>query len=192
MELELPVSKVSYKLPEILSFAEVQAIIKAADNLKYKTILMVIYGAGLRVSEAARLKLTDIDSQRMTLHIRQSKNGKSRLVILSPVVLEQLRLYWRNCKFQDYIFPGKNGGHISISAISTSYKNAKHHAEVKKSGGIHALRHAFATHLLESGTNLFAIKQLLGHSSIHSTVRYLSFVPNPDSKIKLPIDQLGV
>jgi len=192
MELELPATKVIYKLPEILSATEVQAIIKATDNIKHKTLLMVIYSAGLRVSEAARLKLADIDNKRMTIHIRCSKNGKSRLVILSPVVLEQLRAYWRYCEFKDYIFPGKGNDHITTSAISTIYKKAKKTAEIKKLGGIHALRHAFATHSLESGTDLFVIKQLLGHASIHSTVRYLSFIPNKNSNIRSPIDQLSI
>jgi site-specific recombinase XerD len=129
----------------------------------------------------------------MTLHIRCSKNGKDRYVTLSPVVLKQLRTYWRHCKFTDYIFPGQNGsGHITRSAATLVYKEAKERAGVKKIGGIHALRHAFATHMLESGIDLFIIKQLLGHSSVSSTTRYLRFVPCKDKNVKSPIDQLSI
>lgn len=194
MELELPATKVTYKLPEILDISEVQTIIKAAaGNIMHKTLLMVAYSAGLRVSEVVRLKPADISRARMTLHIRDTKNSIERYVILSPVVLEQLDAYWRHCKFKDYIFPGKkDDGHITTSVASYIYYKAKETAGIKKPGGIHGLRHAYATHSLESGTDLFRIKVLLGHKSIHSTVRYLSFSPNKDSNIKSPIDQLSL
>lgn len=157
---------------------------------------MVIYGAGIRVSEAVNLRIEDIDSARMTLHIRCTKNRKDRYVTLSQVVLEQLRAYWKHCKFTGYIFPNNysNGSrHITRGAATIIYKEAKERAGVKKIGGIHALRHGFATHLLESGVDLFIIKQLLDHSSISSTTtRYLKFVPCKDKNIKSPIDQLSL
>ena len=128
----------------------------------------------------------------MTLHIRCSKNGKDRFAMLSPVVLEHLRAYWKSCKFTDYVFPGKGTSHITTSAVYSIYQKAKELAGVKKPGGTHALRSAFATHSLESGTDLFVIKQLLGHASIHSTVRYLSFSPCKDKNVKSPIDSLGL
>jgi len=192
LKLILRPTKVTYKLPSILSTNEVQRIIKSISNIKHKTLLIVIYGAGLRVSEAVRLRLKDIDSDRMTLHIRCCKNRKDRLVILSPVVLQHLRSYWQQYKFKDYIFQGNGVDHITTSTATAIYKKAKVLAEVKKSGGIHGLRTAFAVHLLESGVDLFIIKKLLGHSSIHSTVRYLSFVPNKNNKVKSPIDQLSI
>jgi site-specific recombinase XerD len=192
MKWELPTTKVTYKLPAILSIDEVQSIIRSIGNIKQKTLLVLIYGAGLRVSEAVNLRLQDIDGKRPALHIRCSKNRKDRLAILSPVVLEYLRTYWKHCKFIDYIFPGNKAGHITTSTAAKIYKKAKEQAGIKKLGGIHALRHAFATHLLESGVDLFIIKQLLGHSSIHSTVRYLSFVPCKDKNVKSPIDQLSI
>lgn len=192
MKLELPATKVTYKLPSILSKDEVQRIIKATHNIKHKTLLVTIYGAGLRVSEAVNLRLNDIDSQRQTLHIRCSKNGKDRFAILAPVVLQYLRTYWKYCKFEDYVFRSNNAGHITTSAAAMIYQKAKERAGIKKPGGIHALRHAFATHALESGVDLFVIKQLLGHSSIHSTVRYLSFVPCKDKNVKSPIEQLSI
>lgn len=196
MELQLRKTKVTHKLPEILSAKEVQAIIKAAaGNIKHKTLLMITYSAGLRVSEVVRLKFSDIDKERMTLHIRDTKNGRDRFVILSPVVLEQLRTYWVHCKFKEtknYIFLGKGGNHITTSVASHMYYKAKETAGIKKPAGIHGLRHAYATHSLELGTDLFKIKTLLGHMSVNSTVRYLSFVPNKDSNIKSPIDQLSL
>lgn len=138
------------------------------------------------------LILNDIDSQRQTLHIRCGKNRKDRLAILSPVVLGYLRTYWKHCRFTDYIFPGGGCDHITTGTAAKIYQKAKERAEVKKPGGIHSLRHGFATHALESGVDLFVIKQLLGHSSIHSTVRYLSFVPCKDKNVKSPIDQLSI
>lgn len=154
--------------------------------------MVVIYGAGLRVSEAIRLRKGDIDRSRMTLHIRFCKNRKDRLVNLSPVVLQHLENYWKQCKFKDYIFPGNGIDHITTGTATSIYKKAKKLAGVTKPGGIHGLRHGFATHSLESGIDLFSIKYLLGHSSIHSTVRYLSFVPNRNQNIKSPIDQLSI
>jgi integrase/recombinase XerD len=193
MKLELPTTKVTYKLPEILSSAEVQSIIRAAGNIKHKTLLMVIYGSGLRVSEAVGLRTSDIDKSRMTLHIRNCKSRRDRYVILSPVVYKALQEYWKYCKFDDYVFPGQKAKQpLSTSSAGAIYKKAKNRAGVKKAGGVHALRHAFATHMLEAGEDLFVIKRLLGHSSIHSTVRYLSFVPDRGTKIKSPIEQLNI
>lgn len=193
MKFELPTTKVIYQLPSILSTNEVQRIIKATGNIKHKTLLILIYGTGLRVSEAVHLRIKDIDSERMTLHIRCSKNKKDRYVILSPVVHKHLRRYWNHCRFTDYVFPGKDltKPMSTITALQL-YQHAKERAGIKKQGGIHALRHAFATHMLEAGVDLFVIKELLGHSSIHSTVRYLRFVPGKDLSIKSPIDQLDI
>ena len=193
MRLTLPAMKVVYKLPDILSLEEVQSIIKNTVTIKHKALLMVVYGAGLRISEALNLRVTDIDKNRMTLHIRCSKNRKDRFVILSPVVYECLKTYWKYCRFDDYLFPSKNKNKpISAGTASKIYKDAKEKAGIKKSGGLHSLRHAFATHLLESGVDLFIIKELLGHSSIHSTVRYLRFAPCKNQNIKSPIDQLSL
>lgn len=193
-KLEIPTTKVTYKLPSILSPNEVQRIIKAAGNIKHRTLLMVIYSAGLRVSEAVNLRMQDIDSQRMTLHIRCGKGGKDRYVILSPVVYQALRNYWQACRFNDYIFPNpKNPSKpLTTSSAMQVFQSAKSLAGVTKQGGIHSMRHAFATHLLESGADLFAIKELLGHSSIQSTVRYLAFVPNRHQNVNSPIDQLSL
>jgi integrase/recombinase XerD len=193
-KLDIPTTKVTYKLPCILSPEEVQQIIKATGNIKHRTLLMVIYSAGLRVSEAINLRMQDIDSQRMTLHIRSGKGGKDRYVILSPVVHQALRHYWRSCRFSDYVFPNPKDSSkpLSTSSATKIFKSAKSSAGITEEGGIHSLRHAFATHLLESGADLFAIKELLGHASIHSTVRYLDFVPNRHKNLHSPIDQLSL
>lgn len=193
MKRELPATKVVYQLPDILSLEEVQAVIKNTINIKHKALLMVVYGSGLRISEALNLRVKDIDSDRMSIHIRCSKNRKDRFVILSPVVYEFLKTYWKHCRFTDYIFPGKNKNTpMSIGTASKIYQLAKEKSDIKKSGGLHALRHAFATHMLESGVDLFIIKELLGHSSIHSTVRYLRFAPCRDTNVKSPIDKLSL
>ena len=193
MKLELLKTKVTYKLPQILSVDEVQKIINSTGNIKHKTLLMVTYGAGLRASEVVNLRIEDIDSDRMTLHIRNGKNRKDRYVILSPVVLAQLRTYWKYCKFTDYIFPGEtSSGCMTRHTPNLIYKRVKARAGIKKIGGIHTLRHAFATHMLESGVDLFIIKELLGHTSIRYTVRYLRFVPCRDQNVKSPIDQLSI
>ncbi len=191
-KLNLPATKVTYKLPDILSAEEVQRIIKSVSNIRYRTLLMVIYGSGLRVSEAMKLRITDIDSDRMTLHIRCAKGGKDRYVILSPVVYQALRDYWKVCKFKDYIFPSQNNLNkpLSTHRASQIFKSAKANVGITKAGGIHSMRHAFATHMLESGVDIFAIKALLGHSSIQSTVRYLDFVPNRYQNLISPIDRL--
>lgn len=191
-KLNLPATKVTYKLPDILSANEVQRIIKAVGYIKYRTLLMVIYSAGLRVSEAVNLRISDIDSDRMTLHIRAAKGGKDRYVILSPVVYQALRDYWKACQFKDYVFPSRKNidKPLSTHRASQIFKDAKRKANITKLGGIHSLRHGFATHLLESGADIFAIKTLLGHSSIQSTVRYLDFVPNRHQNLISPIDRL--
>lgn len=193
-KLSLPTTKVTYKLPDILSSDEVQRIIKATNGIKYRTLLMVIYSAGLRVSEALNLKMSDIDSDRMTLHIRCAKGGKDRYVILSPVVYNALKDYWKACKFKELVFPSKKNVNRPLSANRASqiFKEAKQKAGVTKPGGIHSLRHGFATHLLESGADIFAIKTLLGHASIQSTVRYLDFVPHRHQNLVSPIDRLAL
>jgi len=191
-KLDLPRTKVTYKLPDILNSDEVQEIIKATDNIKYRTLLITIYGTGLRMSEALNLRMKDIDSHRMTLHIRNAKGGKDRYVILSPVVHQALQRYWKACRFVDYVFPSKNNQHkpLTSNSVSRVFKSSKARAGVTKKGGVHSFRTAFATHLLESGADIFAIKELLGHASIQSTARYLEFVPHRHKNLTVPIERL--
>jgi site-specific recombinase XerD len=193
---DFPLSKEPKRLPDILSMNEVAAILKATLHIRQKAILALAYGAGLRLSEIAHLKLGDIDSKRMLLHIRGGKGNKDRYVILSPVMLKTLRIYWRQCRSKDlyktqWIFPGRNPLRpISSPTVSKAFKMAKERAKITKRGGIHSLRHAFATHTLESGEDIYAIKQLLGHASIASTARYLRMTPNRMKSIVPPIESL--
>lgn len=191
---DFPLSKEPNRLPDILSAAEVTSIVKAAVNIKHKTILVFAYGAGLRSSEIAALKIGDIYSDRMQIHIRNGKGGKDRYVVLSPFMLQMLRDYWRKSRIKVksiWIFPGQSPANpITPSTVGKTYKQAKNRAGVNKRGGVHSLRHAFATHSLEAGEDLYTIQQLLGHSSIESTARYLRLTNNKMKSIKSPVESL--
>jgi len=193
---DFPLSKAAKRLPDILSTDEVTAILKATLHIRQKAMLVLAYGAGLRLSEIAHLKVADIDSKRMLLHICGGKGNKDRYVVLSPIMLKTLRIYWRQCRSKSlcktkWLFPGHNPlKPISSATVSKAFKMAKERAGITKHGGIHSLRHAFATHSLESGEDLYAIKQLLGHSSIVSTARYLRMTPNRMKSIIPPIETL--
>jgi len=191
---DFPLSKEPRRLPDILSTSEVASIIKGCSNIKHRTMLVLAYGAGLRSAEIANLKVGDIDSDRMQIHIRNGKGGRDRYVILSPVMLDILRTYWRKCRGKvnsDRLFPGQSPSKaITAATVGAVYKQAKEHAGIKKRGGVHSLRHAFATHSLEAGEDLYTIKQLLGHSSIESTARYLRLTTQKMQSIKSPIEDL--
>jgi len=172
-------------LPTILSKTEVKNILNSVDNIVYRTLLTTVYSSGLRIQEAINLKVSDIDSKRMQLYIRESKNGSARYAILSEKNLETLRSYFKTYwlkKFgkyhgEDYIFcVNKKCSPVTARTIRTALVNAAIKAGIHKKVTIHTLRHSFATHLLESDTNLFTIKQLLGHKSIRSTCIYLHVV----------------
>jgi integrase/recombinase XerD len=193
---DLPLRKEPRKLPDILSTTDVASIIRAVTNLKQRAMLVLAYGAGLRSSEIANLKTEDIDSKRMQIHIRNAKGGKDRYVVLSPLMLEVLRNYW--CKSRSKIdsswfFPSQTlNKPITTATIAAAFKKAKLQADIKKRGGVHSLRHAFATHSLEAGEDLYTIKQLLGHACIESTARYLRLTNNKMKLIKSPIEILNI
>ncbi len=198
--VKLPRHKEPQKLPDILSASEIQRIIKATTNLKYRTLFILIYGAGLRAAEAASLRVHDIDSERSVIHVREGKGGKDRYVILSPFMLKALRLYWKQCRLKtsaeglptNVIFIGASGKAISTASIAAQYRRSKELASIKKQGGVHSLRHAFATHALEAGADLYAIKQLLGHSAITSTVRYLRMTDKTRQIVQSPVERLSL
>lgn len=197
--IKLPRHKEPQKLPDILSALEVEGIIKATQHIKYRTLFILIYGAGLRASEAANLCTQDIDTERSTIHIRQGKGGKDRYVVLSPIMLKTLRIYWQQYRLKnisnpssDFIFMGASGKAISSQSIGAMYRYSKALAGIKKQGGVHALRHAFATHALEAGSDLYIIKQLLGHASVTSTVRYLRMTDKTLQLAQSPIEQLNL
>jgi integrase/recombinase XerD len=169
----IPGPKARQTLPEILSPAEVRRVLQSTTNRKQRALLATTYGAGLRVSEVVRLHLRHIDADRMCLRVEQGKGGKDRDTLLSPRLLEELRAYWRQYRPADWLFPSRDGKRpLDVSTAQKFYYAAKRQAGITKRGGIHALRHAFATHLLEAGTDLHTIQRLLGHGDLGTTMRY--------------------
>ena len=160
-------------LPEILSPAEVRRAIESATTRKQRAVLATTYGAGLRVSEVVRLQLRHLDAERRCLRVEQGKGGKDRDTLLSPRLLEELRAYGRQYRPAVGLFPARHGKRPrDPSTAQKFYYAAKRQAGITKRGGIHALRHAFATHLLEAGTDLHTIQRLLGHGDLGTTMRY--------------------
>ena len=177
-------------LPEILAEEEVVSLIKKIDNLKHRTLIMTAYSAGLRVSELVNLMIKDLDSKRMTIHIRQGKGKKDRMVKLSQVLLESLRKYYLAYKPQVYLFEGNPGKPYSSRSAQLILARAKHLANIKKKGSIHSLRHSYATHLLEAGTDIRYIQELLGHNSLQTTMRYTHVSVRNIEGIDSPLDKL--
>jgi len=173
-ELEaLPRPKRERRLPVVLSRSEVQRLFAVVKNLKHKALLMTAYDAGLRLSEILNLRVEDIDSQRMVIRIRQGKGKKDRYGRLSPGLLKLLREYWRACRPETLLFPGAHRNkRYNLATPGQILKKLCRKAGITKRVSMHTLRHSFATHLLEAGTNLRVIQQLLGHSNIQTTCVY--------------------
>ncbi len=187
----IPSRKAPAKLPEILSREEVERILSSCANLKHRTLLMATYAAGLRVSETCKLKMSDIDRERMMLRVGNGKGGKDRYTLLSPCLLDTLVLYWRAFRPALWLFPMMDGTRpIDSAQVQKIYYAAKRRALVTKEGGIHGLRHAFATHLLESGIDIHTIGQLMGHDKITTTARYLHLQAQV-AKTNSPLDLLS-
>jgi integrase/recombinase XerD len=169
----IPAPKKEIKLPVVLSQDEVSRFFESLPNLKHRAILMTAYAAGLRVSEVVSLRVADIDSQRMMIRIELGKGRKDRYVMLSPNLLELLRAYWKIARPNDRLFPGRGRhGHITRERIYQVCVKASAAAGLTKRATVRALRHSFATHLLEAGTNIRVIQILLGHRSLRTTARY--------------------
>lgn len=170
----IPQARQPQILPEILSQEEIQRLLAAAHDFKQHCFLMTVYSAGLRVSEAVCLTPGAIDGERLTLRVEQGKGRQDRYTVLSPRLLEALRRYWRTCRPEHWLFTNRRGDeHLSIGSAQKIFYAAKRRAGLHKRGGIHSLRHAFATHLLEAGVDLHTIQTLLGHRHIGTTMRYL-------------------
>jgi site-specific recombinase XerD len=170
----LPRSRREKHLPEVLSASEAQALVNAPRNLKHRTILRLLYGSGLRVSEALSLQLSDVDSKRMVLIVRQGKGFKDRQVPLSESMLESLRQYYRFYKPQVYLFESnQTGGQLSQRLVQVAFQRAKAQAGISRKVSVHTLRHCYATHLLEAGVDVMELKKFLGHSQLATTARYL-------------------
>ena len=157
------------KLPVVLSVNEVRTIIASIRKPVMQMALTIIYSCGLRVSEAARLRIEDIDGERCLLWVRNSKSGKDRSVPLSEPTLTQLRKFWRQTRTKEWLFPGREGEHINIDTVQNAFKAALLESGINKKASVHSLRHSFATHLLECGVDIRIIQKLLGHGSIITT-----------------------
>jgi integrase/recombinase XerD len=188
---DIPRPKVPFKLPVILSPEEVMHFLDSIANLKHRTILSTAYAAGLRVSEATNLKVTNIDSKRMMLRVDEGKGRKDRDVMLSPRLLEELRSYWKVARPKVWLFPGDIPGRpITTGAVELACRKAHRASGIRKPITPHSLRHAFATHLLESGTNVRTIQLLLGHRSLATTSRYLKVATSTVCASTSPFDLL--
>ena len=195
---KIPWPKVPHRKPDILSLSEVERLLDAAwsASLLVTVVAMAAYGAGLRISEACRLRPTDIDSDRMLIHVRLGKGNKDRFAMLSERLLKMLRGYWVKARLSDrkgWLFPGRKSGRpLSPSAITKALHEAAKKAGITKKVTPHLLRHSFATHLLEDGVDLRVIQELLGHASIRSTVRYTHVSKKHIASVKSPLDRLRV
>jgi site-specific recombinase XerD len=183
--------KAKIKLPVVLDLAEVKILLTVMENLKHRAILMITYSAGLRISETARLKVSDIDSKRMMVRVQQGKGYKDRYTILSQTALECLRQYWRAYRPKEWLFEGqKEGTHICISSIRQIFLEAKERAGITKPASPHTLRHSFATHLIEAGTSLHHVQLLLGHRSPTTTTVYLHVSRMNLAQVTSPLDSI--
>jgi integrase/recombinase XerD len=185
--------KVPQKLPEILSGSEVETLLGAIGSIKYRAVIMTTYGAGLRIGEVCRLRVADVDSKRMMLRIREGKGGRERNVMLSERLLAVLRAYWKETRPEGpYLFPGSAPGKpLSPESVRRVLRKVVEQCGITKPVTPHTLRHSFATHLLESGTDIRTIQVLLGHRSIATTTVYAQVSARHIARTTSPLDVLG-
>ena len=187
---EIPRPKKKSSLPKVLSKNDIVKIFAHVDNLKHLMMLKLCYGMGLRVSEIVNLKISDIDSGRMSVHIEAAKGKRDRYVTLPSSILEDLRKYYRVYRPKIFLFEGQYGGQYAIRSVQAVFKSAMQKAKINKSVGIHGLRHSYATHLLECGTDMYFIQKLLGHKDIKTTEIYAKVSNRQLGNIKSPLDDL--
>ncbi len=186
---EIPTGRRGKKLPVVLSQDEVVRFLAAVDNLKHRMVLTVCYATGLRISEAVRLTPAAIDSKRMVIRVEQGKGGK--YVMLSPKLLDMLRSYWDRTRPGEWLFPGRWPGEpIAPSSIDATCREVRQRCGIGKPVTPHSLRHAFAVHLLEAGTNLRTIQLLLGHRNLGTTARYLMIATDKVCATASPLESL--
>jgi site-specific recombinase XerD len=181
------------KLPVVLSLEEVARLLNAASGLKYKAALSVAYGAGLRAAEVVSLKVCDIDSKRMVIRVEQGKGRKDRNVMLSPLLLDLLREWWKAARPQGWLFPGRD----PVQPMTTRQLNRACHAaaqlaEINKRVSLHTLRHSFATHLLEHNTDIRVIQVLLGHAKLENTALYTRVATKTISEVVSPLEHIAL
>ena len=182
--------KDGYKLPIVLSLDEVENILNGTKNLKHRTMLSVIYSCGLRMGELINLRIRDVDSKRMVIHIKKAKGDKDRVVPLSESTLDILRTYYLEYKPEEYLFNGDGAVQYSRSSLQSVFRQAISRSGIKKKCTLHTLRHSFATHLLEAGVNLRYIQELLGHNSPKTTMIYTHVSSEASRKIESPIERI--
>ncbi len=176
------------KLPDVLSIGEIKKLIESIDNIKHKAIISLIYSCGLRISECINLKIVDIDTSRMLIKITQGKGRKDRYVPLSPKLLVLIKEYYKSYKSKDYLFEGQLGGRYSARSIQNIVKNALKKCNIRKKITVHSLRHSYATHLIEQGTDVKLVQEILGHKDVRTTQIYTHISSASISKIKNPFD----
>ena len=188
---KLPRLRQIRSLPKLFTKDEIRRIIDSADSLTHKSMLMLAYGSGLRLSEITNLKVSDIDSTQMRIFVRKGKGGRDRYALLPETTLNVLREYWLEKHPKDWLFVApKLGGQYRGKTLQDVFKQALRKSGVQKHGTVHTLRHCFATHMLEDGNDLYSIKKLLGHVRIDTTVWYTQLADSKVLKLKSPIDSL--
>ena len=181
------------KLPVVLSPEEVARLLDAAPGLKYKAALSVAYGAGLRATEVISLKISDIDSKQMIIHVEQGKGGKDRNVMLSPSLLDLLRTWWRAARPRGWLFPGRDPAQpMTTRQLNRACYAAAQMAEIKKRVSLHTLRHSFATHLLEQNIDVRVIQVLLGHAKLDTTALYTRVATKTISEVMSPLEHIAL
>jgi site-specific recombinase XerD len=190
----IPYPRKETSLPVVLSSAEVERLLRAVTNVKHRTLLMTLYATGLRLSEATRLQLSDVDSARMILRVQKGKGKKDRIVLLSPTLLEALRHYWKlERPGGPWLFPGKDPSRpLSPRTLQSVVRKARQRAGLLKPVSPHTLRHSFATHLLEGGTDLRVIQAILGHKSLKTTTLYAHVTTRHLGVVTSPLDHLDL
>jgi site-specific recombinase XerD len=183
-------TRLEHHLPQILSKSEIKLILDNTYNTKHKAILSTIYGLGLRISELLNLKINDIDGKRMIVHIKNAKGKKDRIVMLPESLLKLLREYFKESRPKFYLFEGHNSKQYSASSVRKILKGSITKTKIKKHITVHTLRHTFATHLLENGTDIRIIQKLLGHKNIGTTLQYTQVAKSTIEKVVSPLDTI--
>jgi len=187
---DIPRPKKAKKLPKSISIIDIKRLFELTQNLKHNTMLKLCYEMGLRVSEITNLKINDIDSRTMQVFIERAKGKKDRYANLPESILDQLREYYKEYKPKEYLFEGQYGGQYSSRSVQQVFKDSLKRASINKKVSIHSLRHSFATHLLENGTDIRFIQELLGHNDIKTTLLYTHVSDKSIRKIRSPLDDL--
>jgi site-specific recombinase XerD len=192
MFFEIPRPKKPMLLPGVFNKEEIASILNSVSNLKHKTILMLAYACGLRVSEVVSININDIDSKRMIIHLHGAKGKKDRVVNISPTLIVMLREYYKQYKPTEYLFEGQYARqHYSSRSIQLVLQEVKKRAGITRPGSMHQLRHSFATHLLDKGIDVVMIQRLLGHNDLKTTIRYLHVTNRDLQKVISPLEDIS-